>query len=50
MLDVHEPEHPIHGVPDFLLHLCTIAVGLLIAFGLPVGAGTIGTYDAALKP
>jgi len=34
MLDVHEPEHPIHGVRDFLLHLFTITVGLLIALGL----------------
>jgi hypothetical protein len=34
MLDVHVPEHPISGVRDFLLHLVTITVGLLIALGL----------------
>ncbi|MEG9432499.1 hypothetical protein [Terriglobus sp. ADX1] len=34
MLDVHEPEHPIFGVRDFLIHLFTITVGLLIALGL----------------
>ena len=34
MLDVHPPEHGIHGVRDFLLHLFTITVGLLIAIGL----------------
>ncbi|MDP9049331.1 MAG: hypothetical protein M3O31_01200 [Acidobacteriota bacterium] len=34
MLDVHAPEHGIHGVRDFMLHLLTITVGLLIALGL----------------
>ena len=34
MLDVHPPEHGIHGVRDFLLHLFTITVGLLIAISL----------------
>lgn len=34
MLDVHPPEHPLHGVRDFFLHLFTITVGLLIALGL----------------
>jgi len=34
MLDVHPPEHGIHGVRDFFLHLLTITVGLLIALGL----------------
>jgi hypothetical protein len=34
MLDVHPPEHGIHGVRDFLLHLLTITVGLLIAISL----------------
>jgi hypothetical protein len=34
MLDVHPPEHGIHGVRDFFLHLFTITVGLLIAIGL----------------
>jgi hypothetical protein len=34
MLDVHPPEHGIHGTRDFLLHLFTITIGLLIALGL----------------
>ena len=34
MLDVHAPEHGIHGVRDFAIHLLTITVGLLIALGL----------------
>jgi hypothetical protein len=34
MLDVHAPEHEIHGVRDFVVHLLTITVGLLIALGL----------------
>jgi hypothetical protein len=34
MLDVHPPHEPIHGTRDFLLHLFTITVGLLIALGL----------------
>jgi len=34
MLDVHAPEHPIGGTRDFLVHLFTITVGLLIALGL----------------
>jgi hypothetical protein len=38
MLDVHPPEHGIHGVRDFFIHLLTITVGLLIALGLEAGA------------
>lgn len=34
MLDVHSPHEPVHGIRDFLLHLLTITVGLLIALGL----------------
>lgn len=34
MLDVHPPEHGIHGIRDFFIHLLTITVGLLIALGL----------------
>lgn len=34
MLDIHPPEHGIHGVRDFLLHLFTITIGLLIAISL----------------
>ncbi len=31
MLDVHMPHKPLHGFGEFLLHLFTISVGLLIA-------------------
>ena len=34
MLEVHAPEAKIHGSGDFLLHLFTITVGLLIALSL----------------
>lgn len=34
MLDVHPPEHGINGLRDFLIHLLTITIGLLIALGL----------------
>ncbi len=34
MLDVHPPHEPVHGWRDFLLHLFTITVGLLIALSL----------------
>jgi hypothetical protein len=34
MIDVHPPHKPIHGWRDFLLHLVTITIGLLIALGL----------------
>jgi hypothetical protein len=34
VLDVHPPHEPIHGWRDFLLHLSTITIGLLIALSL----------------
>jgi hypothetical protein len=34
MLDVHPPHQPVHGLRDFLVHLSTITVGLLIALAL----------------
>jgi hypothetical protein len=34
MLDVHAPHKPIEGIKEFLLHLFTITVGLLIALSL----------------
>ena len=34
MLDVHPPHSRIQGLRDFLLHLLTITIGLLIALGL----------------
>ena len=33
-MDVHAPHEPIHTWKDFLLHLATITIGLLIALGL----------------
>lgn len=33
-MDVHAPHEPIHSWRDFVLHLLTITVGLLIALGL----------------
>jgi hypothetical protein len=41
MLDVHAPEHRIHGFRDFLVHLLTITVGLLIALGLEASVGAM---------
>jgi len=34
MLDVHPPHSPTHTWKDFLIHIATIVVGLLIAIGL----------------
>jgi hypothetical protein len=34
MLDVHAPHEPVHGVRDFIIHLLTITIGLLIAVGI----------------
>jgi len=34
VLDVHPPHSAMHGIRDFLLHLFTITVGLLIALSL----------------
>jgi septation ring formation regulator EzrA len=34
VLDVHPPHESMHGWRDFLLHLFTITIGLLIALGL----------------
>lgn len=34
MLDVHPPHHAIRGWKDFLLHLLTITIGLLLALSL----------------
>ncbi len=41
MLDVHPPEHRIHSLKDFFLHLFTITVGLLIAVGLENAAESL---------
>jgi hypothetical protein len=37
MVEVHPPEAGIHSFRDFLLHLLTITIGLLIALGLDAG-------------
>jgi hypothetical protein len=34
VIDVHSPHEPIHGWRDFMLHLLTITIGLLIALSL----------------
>jgi hypothetical protein len=34
VLDVHPPHEPVHGWRDFLLHILTITIGLLIALSL----------------
>jgi len=34
VLDVHPPHEPVHGWRDFIIHIATITVGLLIALGL----------------
>ena len=41
MLDVHPPEHGIHGTRDFFLHHITITIGLLIALGLEAGVEAV---------
>ena len=41
MLDVHAPEHGIHGTRDFFVHLLSITAGLLIALTLEAGVEAI---------
>ncbi len=41
MIDVHPPEHGIHGTRDFFVHLFTITIGLLIALGLEAGVEAV---------
>ena len=47
MLDVHTPEHRIGGVRDFLLHILTITVGLLIALALENAGGSTASSPPA---
>ena len=37
MLDVHPPHHAANTLRDFLIHIVTIVIGLLIAIGLEQG-------------
>jgi len=41
MLDVHAPHTSTHTLRDFLIHIATISVGLLIAIGLEQGVEAI---------
>jgi hypothetical protein len=41
LLDVHAPHEKMHGIKDFLLHILTITIGLLIALGLEAGVEKI---------
>jgi len=41
VLDVHPPHEPVHSWRDFLLHILTITIGLLIALGLEAGVEAI---------
>jgi hypothetical protein len=36
-MEVHAPHEPIHSWRDFILHIVTITIGLLIALGLEAG-------------
>jgi len=40
-MDVHPPHAPIHSWQDFLVHLFTITIGLLIALALEAGAESL---------
>ncbi len=41
ILDVHPPHSSLHGWRDFLVHIATITIGLLIALGLENVAETV---------
>lgn len=47
MLEVHPPHHSISGWRDFLLHLLTITIGLLIAL-TPGGLARRSAYAGIL--
>ena len=49
MLEVHPPEEKIPGVRDFLLHLFTITVGLLIADVRVTYKGQLRLADSPLQ-
>ena len=37
-MEVHPPHHPLHSWRDFLIHIVTITIGLLIALGIESAA------------
>ena len=47
MLDVHPPHHAAHSWRDFLIHIATIAIGLLIAIGLEQSVEAIHQHREA---
>ncbi len=47
MLDVHPPHQPAHTWKDFLIHIATICVGLLIAVGLEQAVEAIHHHHQA---
>ncbi len=49
MLDVHPPHKPVHGWRDFVTHLLTITVGLLIALGLEAAVEGVHHHELAVE-
>jgi hypothetical protein len=49
MLDVHPPHHRLEGVKDFVIHLLTITVGLLIAVGIEGCVERHHQHDLAIE-
>jgi hypothetical protein len=33
-MEIHSPEHPIHSIKDFAIHIAVVTLGILIALGL----------------
>jgi hypothetical protein len=33
-MEIHSPEHPIHNIKDFAIHIAVVTLGILIALGL----------------
>ena len=49
MLDVHPPHESVHGRRDFVVHLLTITVGLLIALGLEAAVEAMHHHELAAQ-